>query len=49
MSKYIKSESSGTLLSLILFEKGFCNALWQLGYDDAMEKEAEIREFFKRS
>lgn len=46
MSRYIKAESSGTMLSLILFEKGFCNALRQLGYEDAMEKEAEIREFF---
>ncbi|MDP6537413.1 MAG: patatin-like phospholipase family protein [Gammaproteobacteria bacterium] len=46
MSRYIKEESSGTMLSLILFEKGFCTALWQLGFDDAMAKEAEIRQFF---
>ncbi|NKB31772.1 MAG: patatin-like phospholipase family protein [Pseudomonadales bacterium] len=46
MSRYIKSESSGTMLSLILFERGFCTALWQLGFDDAMAKETEIREFF---
>lgn len=46
MSRYIKEGSSGTLLSLVLFEQGFCDALWQLGFDDAMEKEKEIVEFF---
>lgn len=46
MAKYIKEGSSGTLLSLILFESGFCNALCELGFKDAMEKETEIREFF---
>ena len=46
MSRYIKPGSSGTLLSLILFEKGFCNALWQLGFDDAMEQATEIDQFF---
>ena len=46
MAKYIKEGSSGTLLSLILFESGFCNALCELGFQDAMEKETEIREFF---
>ena len=46
MSRYIKPGSSGTMLSLILFEKGFCTALWQLGFEDAMAKEAEIRRFF---
>ncbi len=46
MSRYIKEGSSGTLLSLVLFEKGFCGALWQLGFDDAMAKEQEIVEFF---
>ena len=46
MSRYIKQGSSGTLLSLILFEKGFCNALWQLGFDDAMEQATEIDQFF---
>ena len=47
MAKHIKVDSSSTLLSLVLFEKGFCNALWDLGYKDALEKEAEIREFFR--
>ncbi len=46
MTRYIKESSSGTLLSLILYEKGFCGALCQLGYEDAMEKEAEVRDFF---
>jgi NTE family protein len=46
MAKYIKEGSSGTLLSLILFESGFCTALCDLGFKDAMEKEAQIREFF---
>ncbi len=46
LSRYIKSDSSGTLLSLVLFEKGFCTALGELGYADAMEKETEIRRFF---
>ncbi len=47
LSRYIKQDSSGTLLSLVLFEKGFCTALRQLGYADAMAKESEIREFFQ--
>lgn len=46
MNRYIKPESSGTVLSLLLFEKGFCTALYEMGYRDAMEKEAAIREFF---
>ena len=46
MTRYIKEGSSGTLLSLILFERGFCSALWQLGFDDAMEVEGRIRDFF---
>lgn len=46
MARYIKPESSGTVLSLLLFEKGFCTALYELGYRDAMEKETAIRKFF---
>ncbi|MFK7864003.1 MAG: patatin-like phospholipase family protein [Pseudohongiellaceae bacterium] len=46
MAKYIKEGSSGTLLSLILFEAGFCKALCELGYRDAMAKEKEILDFF---
>ena len=47
MAKHIKPDSSSTLLSLVLFEKGFCNALWKMGYEDALHKESEIREFFR--
>lgn len=46
MTRYIKPNSNGTVLSLLLFEKGFCTTLYQLGYRDAMEKETAIREFF---
>ncbi len=46
MTRYIKPNSNGTVLSLLLFEKGFCSALYQLGYRDAMEKERAIRDFF---
>ena len=46
MTRYIKEGSSGTLLSLILFERGFCSALCRLGFEDAMEKEGRIRDFF---
>lgn len=46
MSRYIKPGTSGTLLSLILFEQGFCKALFDLGVKDAMAKEPEIRRFF---
>ena len=47
LARYIKPDSSGTLLSLILFEQGFCSKLYQLGLADALEKEAEIRRFFR--
>lgn len=47
MARFIKEDSSGTLLSLVLFEKGFCDALRHLGFADAMEKEEEIRQFFQ--
>jgi NTE family protein len=47
MARYIKKSGSGSLLSLILFEPGFCTALWQLGLDDAMKKRDEIAHFFR--
>ena len=47
MAKNIKPDSSSTLLSLILFEKGFCSALWKMGYEDALSKESKIRHFFR--
>jgi len=48
MAKHIKPDSSGTLLSLVLFEKGFCTALLKLGVEDALAYEPEIRHFFRR-
>jgi len=47
MAKHIKPDSSSTLLSLVLFEKGFCSALGKMGYEDALGKESEIRQFFR--
>lgn len=47
MARYIKKTGSGSLLSLILFEPGFCTALWQLGLNDAMQKRDEIARFFR--
>ena len=48
MAKHIKPDTSSTLLSLVLFEKGFCSALRNMGYEDALAKESEIRQFFRR-
>ena len=45
MSRYIKADSSSTMLSLILFEQGYCNRLADLGFHDAMAKQDEIRCF----
>ncbi len=42
----IKEGGSGGALSYILFEKRYCEALIELGYQDAMAKSAEIRDFF---
>ena len=47
MARYIKRDSSSTMLSLILFEQGYCNRLADLGFHDAMAKEGEIREFLE--
>lgn len=49
MARYIKKSGSGSLLSLILFERGFCTTLWKLGFDDAMRKADEIAAFFRVS
>ena len=43
---FVKEASSGTVLSLLLFEPGYCNALMQLGLHDAMQMEDQIRVFF---
>lgn len=37
--------SGAGVLSYLLFEPGYCNALIELGYHDAMEKRAEIARF----
>jgi len=43
---FIKEASGGSVLSLLLFEPGYCNALMALGLKDAMEMEDQIRKFF---
>lgn len=48
MAKHIKVDTSSTLLSLVLFEKGFCRALLDMGYKDGLAKEDAIRHFFRR-
>jgi NTE family protein len=48
MAKSIKPDSSSALLSPVLFEKGFCSALWKMGYEDASSKEGNIRHFFRK-
>jgi len=44
---FIRDAGSSTVLSLLLFEKSYCSRLIDLGYNDAMEKEGEIIEFFR--
>lgn len=41
----ITNDSDSSLVSYLLFEKRFCQHLIQLGFEDTMEKEAEIRAF----
>ena len=42
------TESSGSsVLSYLLFERNFCNALIELGYHDAMERKEELRHFIE--
>lgn len=44
---FIHDAGSSTVLSLLLFEKAYCRRLIELGYNDAMERESEIIEFFR--
>jgi NTE family protein len=40
------NRSGSNLLSYLLFEESFCRALIDLGYQDTVRREAEVREFF---
>lgn len=39
-------QNGSGILSYLLFSRGFCKALIDLGYDDAMQRKNEIRAFF---
>lgn len=41
----ITNDSESSILSYLLFEKSYCQKLIKLGFKDAMEKEAQIRDF----
>jgi len=43
------NRSGSNLASYLLFEQAFCRALIDLGYDDTIRREAEVREFFDYS
>jgi NTE family protein len=40
------NRSGSNLASYLLFEESFCRALIDLGYQDTVSREAEVREFF---
>lgn len=44
-SSGINSESESSIISYLLFDKKFCSELIKLGFEDAMNKEIQIREF----
>ena len=39
------AKGESVILSYLLFERGYCRALMQLGYQDAMRREAQLRRF----
>jgi len=41
----ITNDSESSIISYLLFEKRYCRHLIQLGFEDALEKESEIRRF----
>jgi NTE family protein len=43
------NRSGSNLASYLLFEAPFCRALIELGYQDTLAREAEVREFFEYS
>ena len=43
------NRSGSNLASYLLFEQAFCRALIDLGYDDTLRREAEVRDFFDYS
>ncbi len=44
---FVRDSGSSAILSLLLFEKAYCQRLMDLGYQDALAKEAQILEFFR--
>ena len=45
---FIRDAGSSTIPSLLMFEKSYTSRLVDLGYNDALEKESEILQFFKQ-
>jgi|TARA_R110002012_G_scaffold11479_6_gene51781 NTE family protein len=43
----ISNDAESSLLSYLLFEKNYCKELINLGFNDALEQEAKIRQFLK--
>ncbi|MGS0727715.1 patatin-like phospholipase family protein, partial [Shewanella sp. 0m-11] len=42
----INEHSDSSIVSYLLFEQGYCSALIELGYEDAMCQIDEIKQFF---
>jgi NTE family protein len=43
------NRSGSNLASYLLFEAAFCRTLIDLGYQDTMAREADVRDFFDES